>query len=177
MNYIKQARDGDWEALTANLRNFGDDFDTRRNKEADYLESEKIEPRKPIEDKKFTPTDITKQKDLFSELPDVSRGLFLDKAYNYSEYQKFLEGEYTFSEAAKASIRENTIFANAFDLFFNKTFVQQDGFSFDNNKADFDATIEKYGLKGDYLDELVGAVSVAHLDYFRSKSSKTSKER
>ena len=176
MNYIKQARDGDWEALTANLRNFGDDFDTRRNKEADYLESEKkIEPRKPIEDKKFTPTDITKQKDLFSELPDVSRGLFLDKAYNYSEYQKFLEGEYTFSEAAKASIRENTIFANAFDLFFNKTFVQQDGFSFDNNKADFDATIEKYGLKGDYLDELVGAVSVAHLDYLGQKAQRHQK--
>ena len=38
------------------------------------LESEKIEPRKPIEDKKFTPTDTTKQKDLFTELPDVSRG-------------------------------------------------------------------------------------------------------
>ena len=69
--------------MIANLRNFGDNFDTRRNKEADLLEDEK----KTLA-KQFKPTDITKQKDLFSELPDVSRGLFLDKAYNYSEYQK-----------------------------------------------------------------------------------------
>ena len=29
----KQARDNDWDALLANLRNFGDNFGTRRNKE------------------------------------------------------------------------------------------------------------------------------------------------
>ena len=37
MNFIKQAAAGDWEAVLANLRNFGDDFNTRRNEEADYL--------------------------------------------------------------------------------------------------------------------------------------------
>ena len=79
MNYIKQARDNDIDGMIANLRNFQDEFPTRRNKEADLLENEK----KTLA-KQFKPVDITKQKDLFSELPDVSRGLFLDKAYNYS---------------------------------------------------------------------------------------------
>ena len=51
--------------------------------------------------------------------------------------KSFLEEQHTFTEAVKASIRENTIFANASDIFFNKTFIQQDGFSFDNNKQDF----------------------------------------
>jgi hypothetical protein len=176
MNYIKQARNNDWEALTANLRNFGDDFPTRRNKEADFLESEKkIEPRKPIEDKKFTPTDITKQKDLFTELPDVSRGLFLDTAYNYSEYQKFLDNQYTFTDAVKASVRENTIFANAFDIFFNKTFIQQDGFSYENNTQEYRDTIKKYDLKGQYVDELVGALNPAHLDYLGQKAQRHQK--
>ena len=32
MNFIKQARDNDWDALLANLRNFGDNFGTRRNR-------------------------------------------------------------------------------------------------------------------------------------------------
>ena len=38
MNFIKQARDNDWDALLANLRNFGDKYKSRRNLEADYLE-------------------------------------------------------------------------------------------------------------------------------------------
>jgi len=37
MDFIQQAADGDWDAVEANLRNFGDKFNTRRNKEADYL--------------------------------------------------------------------------------------------------------------------------------------------
>ena len=32
MNYIKQARDNDVDGMIANLRNFGDNFNTRRNK-------------------------------------------------------------------------------------------------------------------------------------------------
>ena len=176
MNYIKQARANDWDSLLANLRNFGDDFNTRRNKEADYLESEKkIEPRQPIKDPEFVPTDITKQKDLFSELPDVSRGLFLDKAYNYSEYQKFLDEQTTFTEATKASIRENTIFANAFDLFFNKTFIQQDGFSYNNNKSEFEEIIKKYDLRGEFGDSIIEAVNPAHLDYLGQKAQRHQK--
>ena len=175
MNYIKQARANDWEALLANLRNFGDDFNTRRNKEADFLEAEKKTERQPIKDPEFKPRDITQQKDLFTELPNVSRGLFLDQAYNYSEYQKFLDEQSTFTDAVKASIRENTIFANSFDLFFNKTFIQQDGFSFDNNKDDFTETIKKYGLKGDYVDELIEAVNPAHLDYLGQKAQRHQK--
>ena len=41
MNYIKQAASGDWDGALSNLRNFGDEFPTRRNKEADLLENEK----------------------------------------------------------------------------------------------------------------------------------------
>ncbi len=175
MNYIKQAASGDWEAALANLRNFGDEFPTRRNKEADFLEAEKKTERQPIKDPEFKPRDITQQKDLFTELPNVSRGLFLDQAYNYSEYQKFLDEQSTFTDAVKASIRENTIFANSFDLFFNKTFIQQDGFSFDNNKDDFTETIKKYGLKGDYVDELIEAVNPAHLDYLGQKAQRHQK--
>ena len=37
MNFIKQAGQGDWTAVENNLRNFGDNFNTRRNLEADYL--------------------------------------------------------------------------------------------------------------------------------------------
>ena len=101
--------------------------------------------------------------------------MFLDQAYNHSQYQKFLDEQSTFTDEVKASIRENTIIANAFDLFFNKTFIQQDGFSFDNNKDDFTETIKKYGLKGDYVDELVQAVNPAHLDYLGQKAQRHQK--
>ena len=101
--------------------------------------------------------------------------MFLDTAYNYSEYQKFLDNQYTFTDAVKASVRENTIFANAFDIFFNKTFIQQDGFSYENNTQEYKDTIKKYDLKGQYVDELVGALNPAHLDYLGQKAQRHQK--
>ena len=170
MNYIKQARDGDWEALEANLRNFGDDFNTRRNKEADFLAAEK----KTLDDK-FIPTDITKQKFLYSELPDVSRGLFLDKAYNYSELQKHIAEGRTISAALKASLVENTIFSNAYEMFTSPTFVQEDGFSMKNNKEEFDAVIKQYNLNPDFADSLIGALNGEHLKYLGEKAARHQK--
>jgi GH24 family phage-related lysozyme (muramidase) len=38
-NFWRQTTTGDWSGALANLRNFGDDYPTRRNKEADLLES------------------------------------------------------------------------------------------------------------------------------------------
>ncbi|MCZ6804491.1 MAG: pesticin C-terminus-like muramidase [Proteobacteria bacterium] len=38
-NYWQQVTTGDWPAALYNLRNFGDRYPTRRNKEADLLES------------------------------------------------------------------------------------------------------------------------------------------
>lgn len=167
MNYIKQAASGDWEAALANLRNFGDEFPTRRNKEADLLEAEK----KTL-DKKFIPTDTTKQKYLWSELPDVSRGLFLDDAYNYSELQEHIAKDKTLSNATFVSIKENTIFSNLSDIFFAPQFLPEDGFSWDNNKEDFKATIDKYSLKGEFADELASAVNIAHLDFLGQKAER-----
>ena len=170
MNYIKQAREGDWESLEANLRNFGDDFNTRRNKEADFLAAEK----KTL-DEKFIPTDITKQKFLYSELPDVSRGLFLDKAYNYSQLQEHIAEGRTISAALKASLVENTIFSNAYELFTSPTFVQEDGFSMKNNKEEFDAVIKQYNLNPDFADSLIGALNGEHLKYLGEKAARHQK--
>lgn len=39
-NAWDQATSGDWPALVDNLRDFGDDYPTRRNREADYLEGQ-----------------------------------------------------------------------------------------------------------------------------------------
>ena len=36
-NFWRQVTTGDWPGAIANLRNFGDDYSTRRNKEANYL--------------------------------------------------------------------------------------------------------------------------------------------
>ena len=36
-NFWWQITNGDWDGALANLRNFGDRYDTRRNKEADLL--------------------------------------------------------------------------------------------------------------------------------------------
>lgn len=174
MNYIKQAASGDWDGALSNLRNFGDEFPTRRNKEADLLENEK-KTLKALEDSKFKPTDTTKQKYLWSELPDVSRGLFLDDAYNDSEYQKYIEDGSTFTAGVKAAVRENTIIANAFDMFFAPTFVQEDGFSYKNNLEEFRETIKKYNLNNNYADALIGAVNAGHLDYLGQKASRHQK--
>ena len=190
MNFIKQAASGDWNAVLNNLRNFGDQFPTRRNKEADLLESEKKIPldkegthqmpdgtimentaQEAEEKRKFTPIDITKQKYLWSEEPDVSRGLFLDQAYNASELQKFIEEGRTVPEILKATIQENTIFANAWELFATPTFMQQDGFSWDNNKEEFDAVIKQYNLNDEFADSLVGALNSDHLKYLAEKAS------
>lgn len=38
-NFWRQVTTGDWEGALSNLRNFGDRYPTRRNKEADLLES------------------------------------------------------------------------------------------------------------------------------------------
>ena len=170
MNFIKQARDADWEALEANLRNFGDDFNTRRNKEADLLAAEK----KTLDDK-FIPIDITKQKYLWSELPDVSRGLFLDGAYNYSQLQEHIAEGRTVSAALKASIRENTIFANAYDLFASPTFIQEEGFSWENNKEEFDSVIKEYNLNPEFADGLIGALNGEHLKFLAEKAARHQK--
>ena len=170
MNFIKQARDNDWDALLANLRNFGDNFGTRRNKEADFLENEK----KTL-DKEFKPIDITKQKYLWSEEPDVSRGLFLDQAYNYSELQKHIAEGRTIPAALKASLVENTIFANAYEIFTSPTFIQEDGFSMENNKEEFDAVIKEYNLQPEFADSLIGALNGEHLKYLAEKASKHQK--
>jgi GH24 family phage-related lysozyme (muramidase) len=170
MNYIKQAASGDWDGALANLRNFGDEFPTRRNKEADLLENEK----KTLA-KQFKPTDTTKQKYLWSELPSVSRGLFLDDAYNDSEYQKYIEEGSTFTAGVKAAIRENTILANGFDMFFAPTFVQEDGFSYENNLEEFRETIKKYNLNSRYAESLVGAVNAGHLEYLGQKAGRHQK--
>jgi len=37
-NFWRQVTTGDWDAALKNLRDFGDKYPTRRNKEADYLE-------------------------------------------------------------------------------------------------------------------------------------------
>ncbi|WP_438464343.1 pesticin C-terminus-like muramidase [Marinomonas sp. PE14-40] len=38
-NFWRQVTSGDWQAACKNLRNFGDNYPTRRNKEADLLET------------------------------------------------------------------------------------------------------------------------------------------
>lgn len=38
-NFWRQITTGDWSGALQNLRNFGDDYGSRRNREADYLES------------------------------------------------------------------------------------------------------------------------------------------
>ena len=174
MNYIKQAASGDWDGALANLRNFGDEFGTRRNKEADYLELEKkIKSGNKL--KKFIPTDTTKQKNLFSELPDVSRGLFLDTAYNNSEYQKFIEEDINFFEGTKAAIRENNIFANSFDIFFAPTFIPENGFAYDNNKEEFEKIIKDYGLNVEFREGVLRAVNPLHLEFLAGKAQRHQK--
>ena len=194
MNFIKQAASGDWNAVLNNLRNFGDQFPTRRNKEADLLESEKKIPldkegthqmpdgtvmentaHEAEEKRKFTPIDITKQKYLWSELPDVSRGLFLDQAYNYSELQKYIEEGRTIPNILKATLEENTVFSNAIELFSSPTFIQEDGFSMKNNKEEFDAVIKEYNLNPEFADTLIGALNSEHLKYLGEKASKHQK--
>ena len=189
MNYIKQAASGDWDGALANLRNFGDDFPTRRNKEADLLENEKktlkeleapkVEvtdtTKQTVEVDEFKPTDTTKQKYLWSELPNVSRGLFLDTAYNDSEYQKYIEDGSTFTAGVKAAVRENTILSNGFDMFFAPTFVQEDGFSYENNLEEFRETIKKYNLNSRYAESLIGAVNAGHLEYLGQKAGRHQK--
>ena len=167
MNYIKQARANDIEGMIANLRNFGDAFNTRRNIEADLLENEK----KTL-DKDFKPKDITKQKYLWSEDPDVSRGLFLDSAYNYSELQKHIAEGRTVSKAVLASLRDNTIFSNAYDLFANPTFVQEEGFSWENNQEEFQAAIKENNLNPEFADSLIGALNGEHLKYLAEKAAR-----
>ncbi len=167
MNFIKQAASGDWDAVLENLKNFGDKFPTRRNKEAKLLEDEK-----KILGKKFKPTDITKQKYLWSEDPDVSKGLFLDSAYNYSQLQEHIAEGRTISNALKASIDENTIFNNVYELFASPTFVQEEGFSWENNQEQFQNVIKKYELNPEFADSLIGALNNDHLEYLGEKAAK-----
>lgn len=44
-NFWRQVTNGEWFGALSNLRNFGDAFNTRRNKEADYLEARLNEMR------------------------------------------------------------------------------------------------------------------------------------
>jgi len=174
MNFIKQAASQDWDGALANLRNFGDEFGTRRNKEADLLELEKkIKSGNKL--KKFIPTDTTKQKNLFSELPDVSRGLFLDTAYNNSEYQKFIEEDITFYNGTKAALRENNIFANTFDIFFGPKFVAQNGYSYENNKEEFEKIIKDYGLNVEFREGVLRAINPLHLEFLAGKAQRHQK--
>lgn len=44
-NFWKQTTTGDWDGALKNLRNFGDDYKTRRNKEASYLEKSMLQDK------------------------------------------------------------------------------------------------------------------------------------
>ena len=78
------------------------------------------------------------------------------------------------SAALKASLVENTIFANAYEIFTSPTFIQEDGFSMENNKEEFDAVIKEYNLQPEFADSLIGA-NGEHLKYLAEKASRHQK--
>lgn len=60
-NFWRQVTSDDWNAAEANLRNFGDDYKSRRNREADYFESGLSESELEAKKKFRTELDRAKQ--------------------------------------------------------------------------------------------------------------------
>ena len=148
---------GDWEQVENELRNFGDDFGTRRNKEADLL----LMSKKKAKDVKKV-FEAVKAKNLNYANEDDGE-LFLDQLYK--TYQNFNNQriEPTLGEGFEAASKDNMLpYVVARALTF-PTF-EGDGFSYEQNKEYIDKRFKELNIRPDFYGEFAGVISKEHFE-------------
>ena len=148
---------GDWEQVENELRNFGDDFGTRRNKEADLL----LMSKKKAKDVKKV-FEAVKAKNLNYANEDDGE-LFLDQLYK--TYQNFNNQriEPTLGEGFEAAAKDNMLpFVIGRSLTF-PTF-EGDGFSYEKNKEYIDKRFKELDIRPDFYGEFAGVISKEHFE-------------
>ena len=198
-NFFKQITTGDWEAAEANLRNFGDNYGKRRNKEADILEDErkkKIDPaelfKKSLESERdlSQPVDIKEElkslKDKFKprdwedQYPIDDGKLFMDRLYEGNAFRKFITQEPTTGEEVRAAIREGTLLGNMWQMMSMQTFAGDENFmASDYEKTDrAQEYIKGYNLDNESLLWITEkANSAEHWEYLAERAAQLQRNR
>lgn len=188
-NFWNQVTTDDWDGALANLRNFGDRYNTRRNKEADFLETflrskKKIEPAKELENKINVAKPVEIKEELIAldkkfkpriwkdGLPIDDGMLMPDRLYYNNEFRKFIAQEPTLPEEISAAFKEGTLIGNMWNMFTSRTFAPEEGFM----SSQYETTdrgkeiINGYSLDNDSLIWLTErAVSPEHWEYLAER--------
>jgi hypothetical protein len=151
-----------WEHLVNNnfdgvigeLKNFRDDFPTRRNAEASYLLTEF---KKKIPDYQFV--------DAWAKPQELGGELYLDKALKTYQAQANIinnQREIGNFEALGAAMSKNQMLPLLYRTMVAESFEPEENFSMANNKEFFDSLFKENNINSSFYDYFAGAVSKDH---------------
>ncbi len=157
-SFWKAVVNDDWDAVETELRNFGDNYTTRRLKEADLLAAmkKKLNILKPkTETKYLSPQNAWNQKEQGGEL-------YLDRVYKTYQNWNDARKEATFGEGAVAAISNNQVIPALVRILTGSTFKVDDKWSLSNNQDFAKEMWKAEGIRPEFFDEFTGVVSEQH---------------
>ena len=152
--FWKSLVDENQESMVSELRNFGDEFPSRRNREADLLTSE---IKKKIPNYEFV--------DLWSTPKEKGGELFLDQLFETYQNQAYNINnprEIGTIEAIGAAVQKNHFLPMLYRTMVAESYDPQEGFSMENNKDFFNKLYSDYNIQDQFKNYFIGAVSEAH---------------
>lgn len=141
-NFWKQTTSGDWDGAIANLRNFGDAYNTRRNSEADFLQS--FIAKKNLDD--LTEDEITEKVESFTTFDE---GAFREVFEDEQTTRKILDTADTGAEWIGSLVSNLEAEAEAEKLKEFQTETEETKIAKEKAKAEVQQTIDD-----GYLDRL-----------------------
>ena len=150
-NYLTQEN---YDGLVSELRNFQDEFPSRRNREADYLSTE---IKKKIPNYEFV--------DLWGKQEEKGGELFLDqlfKTYQNQSYNINNPRNIGTLEAIGAAVQKNHFLPMLYRTMVAESFEPTENFSMKNNKDFFEKLYSDYNIQDQFKDYFIGAVSEEH---------------
>ena len=185
----------DWEAVEHELRNFGDNYTTRRIKEANLLSAIKKKPKQDTKDLK-APTQIEEdlkplQADIQLDAPDQKEipneyrtpqnawnqkeqggELYLDRVFKTYQNWNDARKEATFGEGVVAAISNNQIIPALTRTLTGQSFQPDDKWSLNKNMDFAKEQWNKEGINSEFFDEFTGVVSKEHFMHTLEKVKK-----
>lgn len=143
-----------YDGLVSELRNFQDEFPSRRNREADYLSTE---IKKKIPNYEFV--------DLWGKREEKGGELFLDqlfKTYQNQAYSINNPRSIGTLEAIGAAVQKNHFLPMLYRTMVAESFEPTENFSMKNNKDFFDKLYSDYNIQDEFKNYFIGAVSEEH---------------
>ena len=185
----------DWGSVEKELRNFGDNYTTRRIKEADLLSAMKKKPtvvkqdlKAPTqieEDLKPLQADVNLESPEKKEMPNTYRApqnawnkreeggeLYLDRVFKTYQNWNDARKEATFGEGVVAAVSNNQIIPAVVSILTGETFKADEKWSLNKNMDFAKEQWDKEGINAEFFDEFTGVVSKEHFMHVLEKTKK-----